>query len=193
MPTNCALWRKYNFIFLAVLWLGLAACQNSHTATGTEQGNEFDSPQESHRQSAEAYREFMRKEEASIRMYISDRKLEMQRSGTGLFYRIDAPADTMSLRYAQPGDEAIYHYRISLLNGTELYASADDEPARLRIEREQAEIGLHEALQLLPVGASGLFILPSHRAFGVSGDQEKIPPYTSLVYELKLLEVQQIN
>jgi FKBP-type peptidyl-prolyl cis-trans isomerase len=39
------------------------------------------------------------------------------------------------------------------------------------------------------VGDKMRFILPSHLAHGLTGDQSKIPPLSSVVYEIELLEL----
>ncbi|MGB0978711.1 MAG: FKBP-type peptidyl-prolyl cis-trans isomerase, partial [Croceimicrobium sp.] len=94
---------------------------------------------------------------------------------------------------AQSGDLVSYSYEISMLNGSILYESKAEKPAQLLIDRQDAEIGLHDALKLMRVGDKGFFILPSHRAFGVAGDQNKVPPFTALVYKLEVLEIQNQN
>jgi FKBP-type peptidyl-prolyl cis-trans isomerase len=49
------------------------------------------------------------------------------------------------------------------------------------------ESGLHEGVQMMHVGDKMRFILPSFRAHGLTGDNSKIPPLTSVVYEIELL------
>ena len=39
------------------------------------------------------------------------------------------------------------------------------------------------------VGDKMRFILPSHLAHGLTGDQTKIPPFSSVMYEIELLEI----
>lgn len=177
---------RYLSFSLSLLLL-LSACQNSRSSAPAEtQG--FEAQQRPRQQSIEAHREFMRKEQISIEEYIKERKMAMQRSGTGIYYNINCPDSLHRQETARPGDAVYFHYRISLLQGREIYASGE-EPAVLRVEREDAEIGLHEALQLLPVGCEGGFVLPSHRAFGVAGDQNEVPPFTALLYELEVLSI----
>ncbi len=140
--------------------------------------------------SIEAHRDFLKKEVESIKTYIAERELDLDRNGTGIFYQIDSLGAGEN---PQTNDEVSYRYKISMLNGALLYASPEGKNAQLRIDREDAEIGLHEALKMLRVGDKGLFILPSHRAFGVAGDQNKVPPFTALVYELELIDIQKQN
>lgn len=137
-------------------------------------------------QKFEQQREFLKKERASIQEYIKDRDLSVERTGTGLYYQLvnDSTGENIN-----GGDQVLFDYDISLMNGTLLYSSEESGPRRLLIDREDAEIGLHECLKLMSLGDEGLFILPSHLAFGVAGDQKKVPPKTALVYELKILKV----
>jgi FKBP-type peptidyl-prolyl cis-trans isomerase len=40
------------------------------------------------------------------------------------------------------------------------------------------------------VGDKAKFILPSHLAHGIMGDNDKIPPLTPVVYNIELLSIQ---
>ncbi len=136
----------------------------------------------------EARRDFLKKERESIEAYQKDNNLKLSRTGTGLYYKIikDQPGnDTI-----KTGDVVEYAYNIYSLDGHLLYSSEGIGAASLKIDKQEAEIGLHEALKLLGLGDEGLFILPSHLAFGVAGNQDKVPPMTPLRYELKVINIQ---
>jgi FKBP-type peptidyl-prolyl cis-trans isomerase len=136
----------------------------------------------------EARRDFLKKERESIEAYQKDNNLSLQRTGTGLYYTItnDAPGTDSIVS----NDVVEYAYNISSLDGELLYSSEASGTATLKIDKQEAEIGLHEALKLLGLGDEGLFILPSHLAFGVAGNQDKVPPMTPLRYELKVINIQ---
>lgn len=178
---------RIKLYFLALIVLG--ACNPTETSKEIQLLDQSEGPA-IRENNIQAHRDFLRKEVESIKSYIEERKLDVQRNGTGIFYKIDSlgsgPNPIMK-------DEVSYHYKISMLNGALLYQSPEGEAAKLRIDREDAEIGLHEALKMMRVGDKGLFILPSHRAFGVAGDQNKVPPFTALVYELELTDIQKQN
>ncbi len=150
-----------------------------------------ETPRKGRTNSIEANRAFLKKEVESIKAYIKERGLNLERNGTGIHYSIDGERATGDK--VKTGDLVSYSYEISLLNGSKLYESEEGKAAQLLVDREDAEIGLHEALKLMRVGDKGFFILPSHRAFGVAGDQNKVPPYTALVYKLEVLEIQKQN
>jgi FKBP-type peptidyl-prolyl cis-trans isomerase len=48
---------------------------------------------------------------------------------------------------------------------------------------------LHEGIQLLHVGDKAIFILPSHLAHGLLGDEDKIPPHSAVIYDIELLGI----
>ena len=170
--------------------LSLASCKQS--PDGPDSQLLIQEPRREKRENnIEAHRQFLQKEIESIKAYIKDRNLELKRNGTGIHYQIDGERGEGPL--AESGDLVRYYYEISLLNGSVLYKSKENEAAELLIDRQDAEIGLHDALKLMRVGDKGFFILPSHRAFGVAGDQNKVPPFTALVYKLEVLEIQNQN
>ncbi len=184
MKRNC---KRFNFLKKSTLFILLVSsllgcqCGNSKKETNqrppTDQENRFD-----------AQRDFLEKERTAIESYGKDRQLKLQRTGTGLYYSI--LKDSAAGENAQYEDFVEYEYEIQLLNGKILYSSKNSGNGSLRIEKQDGEIGLHEALKLMGEGDEGLFILPSHLAFGVGGDQQKIPPRTPLVYELKIIDIQ---
>lgn len=170
-----------DLIVLIAVISAAAACQ----CAGPENTNTTQqTARERQNQIIEAERNFLKKEREAIQAYIDDRGLDMQRSGTGLYYSI--LSDSVTGYNAQSEDLVNYHYTISLLNGTELYQSTQN----IIVDRQDAELGLHEAIKKIGVGDKGLFILPSHLAFGVAGDLNKIPPKTPLVYTIEILKIQ---
>ncbi len=155
----------------------------------SQEGDTWQSHQKNRKGRITANRHFLEKERASIQAYIVKYQLEMQRSGTGLYYRLFK--DSVASKNATSGDRVEIEYRISSMSGTGFYSSKESGPRSFTIDCDEAEIGLHEAIKLLGVGDKGLFILPSHLAFGVAGDQQRIPPAIPLVYEIEIINIQQ--
>jgi len=138
-----------------------------------------------------ARRDFLKKERAAIQAYIDDRGLHMQRSGTGLHYQF--LKDSLSTQVIHEEDYVTYDYEVYSLEGELLYSSRQNGPKTLKVGRQEAVAGVHEALQLMTVGDKARFILPSHLAYGVAGDQIKVPPMSALVYELTVLKVESLK
>ena len=54
---------------------------------------------------------------------------------------------------------------------------------------DNVESGLHEAIQHLSPGDSAVIVIPSYRAHGLIGDQDKVPMRSSVVYRIGLVSV----
>jgi len=109
-------------------------------------------------------------------------------TGTGLRYFVYEKSKNSDT--AKVGDIAIVDFEVSLLDGTICYSSAETGPESFIVEHADIESGLHEAIQLLCTGDKAKFILPSRMAHGLLGDEEKIPPLTTVVYDIHLLKIE---
>ena len=75
------------------------------------------------------------------------------------------------------------------MDGRVCYSSDSLGPKEFVVGADNVETGLHEGIQYLHVGDRATLILPSHLAHGLIGDESKIPPKASVIYELELLSV----
>lgn len=109
----------------------------------------------------------------------------LQRTGSGVRIGIieDAPGPQ-----AKAGQIAVVDFAVELIDGRQCYASPG-EPREFLIEQDNVESGLHEAVQFLGPGDSAVIVIPSHRAHGLVGDLDKIPPRSTVIYRLRLLSV----
>ncbi len=80
------------------------------------------------------------------------------------------------------------HYHGTLIDGTVFDSSVErGEPATFGVG--QVIEGWTEALQLMPEGAKWKLYIPSDLAYGARGAGQKIGPYTTLIFEVELLEI----
>ena len=127
------------------------------------------------------------KEKLAIKMYIANRpSYKMEETGTGLNYYIYSKT-TGPL--AESGREAGIYYTISFLNGTKCYSIDSTSTEFHKIDHSELETGLQEGLKKMRLGEKAIFIIPSHLAHGLTGDQYKIPPLTPLVIDVTLKEL----
>lgn len=129
----------------------------------------------------------VKKESDEIDKYAETHHLKMKTTGTGLRYLIYKSG--IIKQQATKGKYARVNYKISLLNGQECYSSEKSGSKEFLIGEDQIESGLHEAILLMNVSDKAIFILPSHLAHGMMGDGDKIPPRSSVVYEIELLSL----
>lgn len=128
----------------------------------------------------------VQKESDEINQYIARHGWAMARTGTGLRYlKVKKGNGSMP----GSGDFVTVNYRISLLDGTECYSSAKEGPKEFKVEGDNVESGLHEAVLLMNTGDEAKFILPSYMANGLRGDNGRIPPLSALVVDIELLSV----
>ncbi|MEY4111043.1 MAG: hypothetical protein RLZZ46_1398 [Bacteroidota bacterium] len=133
-------------------------------------------------------RELIAKESARIDGWIKRNGHSAEKTGTGL--RIIRKETHTGQPRPKPGNLVTINYNVKLLDGTECYSTRGKKPEVFKVEMAQVESGLHEGVQYLHKGDKAIFVLPPHLAHGLIGDQEKIPPMSSIIYEIELIEIQ---
>ncbi|BFM22430.1 FKBP-type peptidyl-prolyl cis-trans isomerase [Gilvimarinus japonicus] len=104
---------------------------------------------------------------------------------SGLQYKVLEEGDGVS---PKAEDTVTVHYRGTLLDGTEFDSSyAREQPATFALN--QVIAGWTEGLQLMKTGAKYELTIPSDLAYGPGGNQG-IPPNSTLIFEVELLEVE---
>jgi len=128
----------------------------------------------------------LKSEDRSIRDFIARYQYNMKETGSGLFYEIYKKG-----RGAQShkGDVAEINFSVRLLNGQMVYRSDEEGIKEFEIGKGGVESGLEEGILLLHVGDHARFIIPSHLAFGLLGDLDKIPEKATLVYDIELINL----
>lgn len=130
----------------------------------------------------------MQQEDTQIEQYILRRNWAMQKTGSGLRYKIDKQGEG---ELAKLGQVAKVNFSVYLLDGTLCYSSDSLGPKQFLIGMDNIESGIHEGVQLLNKGAKATFILPFRLAHGITGDQNKIPGKSTLVCIVELLEIKE--
>jgi len=105
---------------------------------------------------------------------------------SGLQYEVITEGDG-----AKPteSDSVTTHYEGKLLNGEVFDSSvARGEPASFLLNRVIP--GWTEALQLMSVGSKYRLFIPPDLAYGNQGSPGAIPPQSTLIFEVELLEIQ---
>ncbi|MCC6691685.1 MAG: FKBP-type peptidyl-prolyl cis-trans isomerase [Bacteroidia bacterium] len=128
----------------------------------------------------------VKRESEEIDQYAKFKNWNMITTGTGARYMIYKHGEG---GVAQSGQMARIAYKIYLLDGTLCYTSEKNGPKQFVIGGDNTETGLHEVITYLSVGDKAMIILPSHLAFGLAGDGNKIPPKSSVLYDIELLSL----
>lgn len=138
-------------------------------------------------------------EVAEAAKYITDNKLAVRSTASGLKYRVTQPT---AKRRPVAGDTVLVNYTGKLLNGHVFDSSIQSdamaaglqqpgrtyEPIEVVVGKGQVIAGWDEGLQLLNEGAKATLIIPSNLGYGSHGAGE-IPPYSTLVFDVELVKV----
>ncbi len=166
-------------ILFAFALLGCDGCRNSKDNTLAHQPTQED---------LIAHNKAMHLEETQmVHDFIKDKKWPMTETGTGLNYWI---YENGTGAKAELEMFATISYTVSNFDGVEIYKSEPANPGMFKIGMDNVESGLHEVIVLMKVGDKAKVVLPSHLAFGLTGDSSKIPHSTPLVYDIQLIDLQ---
>ena len=128
----------------------------------------------------------LKSEKQNIKDFIHRYHYQMNETGSGLFYEIYKKGNGSK---AQKGKIAELNFSIRLLNGQMVYKSDEEGIKEFEIGKGGVESGLEEGILLLHIGDRARFIIPSHLAFGLLGDLDKIPEKAAIVYDIELLNL----
>ena len=134
-----------------------------------------------------ANRYLLNEEEEDIANYIKRHGLEMTTTGTGLRYQIIKQG---SEKRIEKGERVVLEYELSSIAGDLLYSSEKDGVKTFVVGEGEVESGLDEAMTCLHWGDVAKLIIPSHLAYGLHGDDDRIPAYATLVYTIKIKDNQ---
>jgi FKBP-type peptidyl-prolyl cis-trans isomerase len=118
-----------------------------------------------------------------MRHYVKRKSWKMSFSGDGYFYEILNEGECPKIADRK---QVTFDGSISLLDGTRCY----DIKNRVFVVGGSEEIhGLHHAVKYLGNGGEARFIFPSHLAYGIQGDFNKIPSRAILLYSVHVTDV----
>ncbi len=133
-----------------------------------------------------ANRYLVKSENEEIDNYIARHGWNMEKTGSGLRYMIYQHGNGP---LAKKGQVAVLNYKLMLITGDVLYSSDSTGPLVFEIGHGGVESGLEEALLLLRKGDKAMLVIPSHLAHGLLGDQKKIPPRSTVVYNIEVVNL----
>jgi FKBP-type peptidyl-prolyl cis-trans isomerase FkpA len=128
----------------------------------------------------------VQKDAELIESYSKRHGWDMEVSETGLFYEIYEPAEGNKV---EQGDIINLKYELSLLDGTLCYSSDKDGNKVFRLGKSQEISGLEEGVSYMREGEKARFIIPPHLAYGLLGDEKRIPARSIIIYQVELVDV----
>jgi FKBP-type peptidyl-prolyl cis-trans isomerase len=110
----------------------------------------------------------------------------MQKTASGLYYKIIKEGSGAK---PEKGSKVSVHYKGTLLDGTEFDSSYQrKQPIEFTVGIGQVIAGWDEGILLLNKGAAARLLVPSHLGYGTRGAGGVIPPDTTLIFDVELVD-----
>ena len=124
--------------------------------------------------------------EEALKNVLATLTIGMQKTASGLFYKINKEGSGTK---PEKGTKVSVHYKGALLDGTVFDSSYQKkEPIEFKVGIGQVIAGWDEAILLLNKGAAARLVVPSHLGYGAQGAGGVIPPDTTLIFDIELLD-----
>jgi len=126
-------------------------------------------------------------EQVLLKRYLHEQKIENQPLNSGLYF---LPIQEGKGDKVLKGMMLTINYEYSLLNGKKLYSTWDTKkPLEFRFGSRFDTPGMNEALSMMREGGRAKLIVPSKIGYGEQGRAQFIPPYSTLIYDVEVIEV----
>jgi FKBP-type peptidyl-prolyl cis-trans isomerase len=169
------------FFFLIMILSGILLFDSCREISTEHKGNDKKGYKES---LMKVNKNLVKTEEQKIEDFIHRYKWQMKKTGTGLRYMIYHEGNGVK---TEKDNIVVISFTVSLLNGDVCYTSKEEGLNEFKIGKGGVVSGLEEGILLMKKGDRAKFIIPSHLAFGLLGDMNKIPAKAVLVYDVELL------
>jgi FKBP-type peptidyl-prolyl cis-trans isomerase len=126
--------------------------------------------------------------ETAIQKYVTDNKLTVTKTNSGLQYVILAKNGAGI--QANIGDEVSFHYQIRIIGGGLLDSSnrVKNTPLVFKYGVNRLISGIEEAISILKSGESGLFLMNNNLAYGSQTDTN-LPAYAALAANIQIVNI----
>ncbi len=126
-------------------------------------------------------------EQVDLNKYLEDNDISVEPTNSGLYY---IPVKKGSGRKANKGEMVKIHMTVSLIDGMKIFSTKDrGEPIEYEFGRKFDTEGLEEAVGMMRKGGKANLIVPSKIAFGAQQRGQVIEPYSTLLYEVELVDI----
>ena len=126
-----------------------------------------------------------------IDSYVKRYNLPVEVTQTGLRYHIYSKG-TGTVKAANDNWVTL-NYKVSLLDGKAVYSSDSTGALEFQVGKSEIASGLQEGVKLMKTGDKAIFIVPSHLAYGLTGDGDLIKHYESLVIDAELVKISELR
>ena len=130
----------------------------------------------------------MKKEEDALKKYIEEKKITVAPAPSGLIF-----IETLAGKGAKI-DSGVWvktHFSVSLIDGKQIFSTTErGEPMEFEFGKKFDTPGFEEGVSKMVKGGKATLIVPSKIAFGEAGRGAMVPPYSTVIYNVEIVDVQ---
>ena len=177
----------FRLIYFLFLFISCTSCFESNNVN--PETNNLVLEKLDQEKSIETNRLWLKDEIFKIDQFCSRQGWKMLISNSGMRYQIISSKNTDIKPIV--GSEVTISYDIRLMDSkqTRCYHSDSSGLAKFKVEQSLIETGINEVVCCLEKEDRAIVILPHHIAHGLTGDSKKIPPLSTVLYFIKLIDV----
>ncbi len=138
-------------------------------------------------------KDFGEYEQIVLEYFIDKEQVDITPVNSEIFYRVIKEGNE---KIVEVGDTVVIHYEGRFLNGDFFDSTIErGQPFEFVYGKEwQVITGIEQALKQMHESEKSLFVFPSNYAFGYNGSSTGIiPPFTSVVFEIELIQLRKAN
>ena len=128
-------------------------------------------------------------ENKKIEQLIVRDSINLYKASTKGFWYTYIKKTVKNTQNPQKGDVVIFSYDIRNLQGNTLYTKEELGIKKYTVDKEDFISGLQDGIKLMKKGEIITFVVPSYRAFGVTGDGNKIGINQSIISTITLIDI----
>ena len=167
--------KKWGLFSITILFFGIISCVKQSPQIPSNKITEIDNDRSS---LLKINGNLIRKED-SLLAIIAKKKGSFKKNNIGFWYQIFNTGKGESI-----ADSSLCKFDYQLFKINDKFIQSGQKT--IIIGKKQSIIGLEEGLKMMHKGDSATFIIPWYLAYGMTGDDNLILPYTSLIYKLKV-------
>jgi len=143
--------------------------------------------EEKARQEQERLDQRREQEQIDLQNYLTENNISVEPTSSGLYF---IPEKEGVGRKPVKGEMVKIHMTVSLIDGNKIFSTLDrGDPIEYEYGKKFDTDGLDEAVGMLKKGGKAHLIVPSKIAFGAQQRGQVIEPYSTLLYEVELVDI----
>jgi len=125
-------------------------------------------------------------EDAGLQQFMADNEKKLQEKPSGLMLIQDKAGKG---KLPQNGDVVKVNFSVNTIDGQTLFSTFEREPMDITIGEPFDTEGFNEGITYLKKGERTRLIVPSKLAFDSIGRGQVVAPYTTLIYDVEVLDI----